>query len=131
MRYLVLGLLALLFLDLLFLFGCFGGPFNALQDIGHGPAAVGTEDLDGNDLGLLGDTVGLGSDRASNMSPMTIAIFILVADRDGSAPDSAAVKLFMFDVDTSVDNISCDYQRTHPKQAGWAVPVTPSPPRAS
>lgn len=39
-----------------------GSELDTTDDVRHGSRAVGLEDLDGDDIGLLGDTVILGGD---------------------------------------------------------------------
>jgi len=62
------------------------------------------------------------------MSSMTIAVFIFVASGDSSTPNSTTFKLFMFDIDTRIDDVSYPYQHV-PRRRN--LPVTPVPPRAS
>lgn len=48
------------------------------------------------------------------MSSMTVTVFVHIIGRYGLAPDRTALKLFMINVDTSVDNIYVDAFTTIP-----------------
>ena len=56
----------------------FRGPLDALHDIGHGTGAVGSENLDSIDIGLLGDTILLATNGTRAVSAVAIAIDVLV-----------------------------------------------------
>jgi hypothetical protein len=81
------------------------GPLNTLHDIGHGARAVGAEDLDGVDVGLLGDTVLLASNSAGAVGAVTVAILIGIAVGDGLAPVGAALEVDVLVVGASVDDV--------------------------
>ena len=80
-------------------------PRDAANDIGHGTTAVGAQDLDGDDVGLLGNAVLVRSDGASAVRTMAITILILVVGRNGLAPRRTTLEFNMVDVDTSVNNV--------------------------
>lgn len=82
------------------------GPFNTLDDIGHGTRAVGAEDLDSVHLGLLGHTVLLTGNSARAVSTVAIAVLILVTLRDGLAPVGTALKVDVVNVGASVNHVS-------------------------
>lgn len=85
-----------------------GGILDALEDVGHGPGAVGAEDLDGEEVGVLGDTVVGGGDGAGAVSAVAVAVDVLVVQRDGLAPGGAAAELLVVDVDARVDDVGVD-----------------------
>lgn len=83
-------------------------PDDTTDDIAHGTAAVAAEDLDGNDVRSLGDTVLARSDRASAVGTVAVAILIDVVLRNGLAPERATLELDMVDVDAGVDDVNID-----------------------
>lgn len=94
----LLGLLNLLKVRL-------SGVLDTLDDIRHGTRAVGTENLDGLDVSLLGDTVLLASDGTRAVSAVAVAVLVLIALRDGLAPGGTALKVDVVNVGASVDNV--------------------------
>lgn len=82
-----------------------GSPLNTLDNVGHGTGAVGAKNLDGVDVGLLGDTVLLASDGAGAVSAVTVAISILVTRGDGLSPLGTALEVDVVDVGAGVDNV--------------------------
>lgn len=84
--------------------GSVGGPLDTRDDTGVGARAIGTEDLDGDDIGLLGDTVGAAGDGASAVSSVAVAISVGGVGEVG-APAGTAAELGVADLDTSVDNV--------------------------
>jgi hypothetical protein len=95
----ILGSLGLLDVSL-------GGPLNTLDDIGHGTRAVGAEDLDSVDLGLLGHAVLLTSNSARAVGTVTVAVLVLVTLGDGLAPVGTALKVNVVNVGASVNHVS-------------------------
>lgn len=93
-----LGILGLLDVSL-------GGPLNTLDDIGHGARAVGAENLDGVDIGLLGHTVLLTGNSSRAVSTVTVAVLILVTLGDGLAPVGTALKVDVVNVGASVNHV--------------------------
>ena len=85
-----------------------GSPLNALDDIGHASRAVGAKDLDGVDLGLLGDAVLLTGDGTRAVGTVSVAVDILVARGDGGAPLGTTLEVDVVDVGASVDDIGID-----------------------
>jgi len=85
-----------------------GGHFDALHDVGHGARAVGTENLDGVDVGFLGDAVFLASNGARAVSTMSVAILISVALGNGLGPVRSALEVDVLDVGAGVDDIDVD-----------------------
>jgi len=101
--------LALTVLGLLGLLEMAGGSeLDTLDDVGHGTRAVGSEDLDGIDIGLLGNTVPLTGDGTRAVSAVTVAILIGIAGRDSLAPVSATLKVDVVDVGAGVDDVGID-----------------------
>ena len=96
-----LGLLDLLLVGL-------GSPVDSLDDIGHGARAVGAKNLDGIDVGLLGDTVLLTSDGAGAVSTMAVAILVGIAVGSSVTPLGTALKVDVLSVGTSVNNVGID-----------------------
>lgn len=101
--------LALTVLGLLLLLEMAGGSeLDTLDDVGHGARAVGSENLDGVDIGLLGNTVLLTGDSTGAVSAVTVAILIGIAGRDSLAPVGATLKVDVVDVGASVDDVGID-----------------------
>jgi hypothetical protein len=86
----------------------FCGILDTLYDIGHGSRAVGAEDLDGNNVGLLGDTVFLASNGTRAVSAVAVSILISIVDWDGLAPSGTALEVNVLNVGTGVDDIDID-----------------------
>lgn len=84
------------------------GENDARDDIRHGAGAVRTEDLDGDDIGGLSNTVLPGSDGTSTVSTVTVVVLIDIVLRNGLAPRGTALELGVVDVDTSVDDVNVD-----------------------
>ena len=103
---LVLGVLAGLLVGHRFGSG-FGSPGDTGDDVGHGTGASRTEDLDGDDVGALGDTVLGGGDRAGDVRTVTVEILVGVLG-DGFTPLGATLELDVVDVDSGVDNVGVD-----------------------
>ena len=80
-------------------------PLNTLHDVGHGARAVGSEHLDGVDVGLLGDTVLLASNSAGAVGAVTVAILISIAVGNGLAPVGAALEVDVLVVGSGVDDV--------------------------
>lgn len=85
-----------------------GGPFNTLDDIRHATATVASENLDGCDIGLLGNTeLGAGNGTRA-VSSVTVAILISIALRNGLAPFSTTFEIDVLNVGTGIDNVGVD-----------------------
>jgi hypothetical protein len=56
-----------------------GSPVVTVED-GRGGARLASEDLDGDDLCLLGDTVGPGSDGACDVGTVADGVDVLASD---------------------------------------------------
>lgn len=97
----LLGLLNLLDVRL-------GGVLNTLDDIGHGAGAVGAEDLDGLDVGLLGNTVLLTGDGTRAVSAVAVTVLVLITRRDGFAPGGTTLEVDVVNVGAGVDNVDID-----------------------
>jgi hypothetical protein len=85
-----------------------GGILNTLDDIGHGSGSVRSQDLDGNDLGLLGDTILLSTDSSGTVSSVSVSILIGIAYWDGLAPLGTALEVDVINVGTGVNNVDID-----------------------
>ena len=79
---------------------------NTSDDVTHGTTSVATKDLDGDDVGGLSDTIFGRSDGTGTVSTVTVAVLINVVLRNGSAPLRTALKFFVANVDTSVDDVN-------------------------
>jgi hypothetical protein len=82
-----------------------GGVLDTLDDIGHGAGAVGAEDLDGLDVGLLGDTVLLASNSARAVCSVSVAILVGITLGDGLSPRRTTLEVDVVDVGTGVDDV--------------------------
>ena len=82
-----------------------GGPLNALYYIGHGPRSVRSEDLDGVNIGLLGNTVLGAGDSTGAVSSVSISILISIVGWDGLTPVGAALKVNVLSVGSGINDI--------------------------
>lgn len=103
---LVLGVLALS-LERSGLTGRFGSPGDSSDDVGHGSGSSSSQNLDGNDSGLLGDTVLGRGDGTSDVGTVAVQVLVGVLGNRLS-PLGAALELGVVDVDTGVDNVGVD-----------------------
>lgn len=85
-----------------------GGPVDALDDIGHAAGAVGAEDLDSVDAGLLGDTVLLTGNGAGAVGAVAVAVLVGVTLGSSVTPLGTALEVDVGDVGASVNNIGID-----------------------
>ncbi|KAH3687453.1 hypothetical protein WICPIJ_001563 [Wickerhamomyces pijperi] len=85
-----------------------GSVFNTLDNVRHGTGTVGSQNLNSDDLSLLGNTVVLGTNGTSTVSTVTVTIDIGITRWDGLTPDSTAFKVVVRSVDTSVNDVGCD-----------------------
>lgn len=83
-------------------------PLNTRDDVAHRAATVRSEDLDGDNVRSLSDTIFGGSDGTRAVSTVTVAVLIDIILRDGLSPASASLELDVIDVDTGVDDIYVD-----------------------
>lgn len=81
------------------------GEFNTLDDISHGAGSVGSENLDGVDVSLLGNTVFLASDGTRAVSSVTVAIYILITSWDSLTPLGSALEINMLSVGSGVNDV--------------------------
>ena len=84
------------------------GILNTLDDVGHGAGAVGAENLDSNNIGLLGYTVLLASDSARAVSAVAVAILVRIVGWDGLAPGGTTLKVNVGDVGAGVNDVHID-----------------------
>jgi hypothetical protein len=82
-----------------------GGVLDTLDDVGHGAGAVGAEDLDGLDVGLLGDTVLLAGNSTRAVCSVSVAILIEITIGDSLAPRRTTLEVDVVDVGTGVDDV--------------------------
>ena len=80
-------------------------PLNALDDIGHGARAVGAENLDSVDVGLLGNTVLLAGNGTRAVGSVAVSILIGIALGDSLAPVSTALEVSVVNVGASVNHV--------------------------
>lgn len=85
-----------------------GSPLNTLDDVGHSAGAVGAEDLDGIDVGLLSNTVLLTGNSARAVSTVTVSILISIALGDSLAPVGATFKVNVRGVGAGIDDVRID-----------------------
>lgn len=83
-----------------------GGEFNTLDNVRHGTGAVRSKNLDGIDVGLLGNTILLSGNSSGAMSAVAITILILITRGNGLAPLGTSLKINVVDVGASVNDIS-------------------------
>lgn len=83
-------------------------PLHALDDVGVVALSVGVEDLDGDDLSALGDTVGGTGDGGSNVSAVAVQVSVLLAGDEAGSPGGAATKFRVAGSDTSVQDVDSD-----------------------
>jgi hypothetical protein len=82
-----------------------GGVLDTLNDVGHGAGAVGAQDLDGLDVGLLGDTVLLAGNSTRAVCSVSVAILIGIALRDGLSPRRTTLEVDVVDVGAGVNDV--------------------------
>ena len=86
-------------------FGVVGDEVDTGNDTRVGARTTGIEDLDSVKLGLLGHTVGLGSDRTSAVGTVTVSVRVLTITSIVGEEGSTALKLGVGSVDASVNDI--------------------------
>lgn len=84
------------------------GIVDTSNDVGHGAGSVGAQDLDGDNVGLLGDTIGSAGNGSGAVSTVAVVICIRVVGGDGLTPLGSALELVVFSVDTGVDDKDSD-----------------------
>lgn len=75
--------------------GVLGDEVDTSDDAGEGAGAGGVQDLDGEELGVLGDTVGGAANGASNVSAVAVAVSVGGVDDVASPRSTAAEVLFL------------------------------------
>lgn len=80
------------------------GEVHTTDDTGGSARSVGVEDLDGEELSLLGDTVGLGADGAGNVGAVAITVSVVIVG-EVLEPLGAALEFGVLGVNTGVDNV--------------------------
>ena len=82
-------------------------PLNTLNDTGGGTGTVITENLDTDESGLLGNTVGVATDGTGNVGTVTVAVAVGTASDVGTDGGTAA-EVVVGGADTGVNNIDSD-----------------------
>lgn len=85
--------------------GLLRSPGDTCNDIGHGSATIGTEDLDGDEVCLLGDTILARSYSTGAVRTMTVSILIYIVDWDSFPPGCATLELLVVNVDTGINDV--------------------------
>ena len=88
--------------------GLFSSPQNATNDVSHGTTSVGAQDLDGDEVDGLRNTVLPRTNGTGAVGPVTVSVFVDVILRDSLAPGGATFELDVIDVDTGVDDVNVD-----------------------
>ena len=70
--------------------GIGGNEVDASDDTGGAAGAVGAENLDGVELGLLSDTIGGGADGAGNVGAVAVTVGVGAVDKVGGEGGTAA-----------------------------------------
>ena len=81
------------------------GPQDTTNDISHGTTSVGTQDLDGDEVDSLGNTVLARTNGTGTVGPVTVAVLVDVILGNGLAPGGATLELGVVDVDTGIDDV--------------------------
>eukprot|EP00128_Syssomonas_multiformis_P004250 Colp12_sorted_trinity150504_noHs@22417 len=87
--------------------GVVSGPLDTLNNPVNGARATSVEDLDGNSVSLLGNTVGGAEDGASAVGAVAVVVSGCAAS-GVNAPGGTALDLVVLEVDASVDHINVD-----------------------
>jgi hypothetical protein len=83
-------------------------PQDTGNNVAHSATSVGTQDLDGNQVDSLGNTILARTNGTSAVGSVTITVLIDVILRDGLAPRGPTLKLDVVDVDTGIDDVHVD-----------------------
>lgn len=84
------------------------GPIYTIDDVRHTSATVGTEHLDGDDIGSFCDSIFTRSNSSGAVSSVTVTVLVDVVLRNGLSPRCPTFELDVFDVDTSVNDVDID-----------------------
>lgn len=85
--------------------GVGGDKVHAGNDTGVGAGAVGVEDLDGVEVGLLGNTIGGATDGTGDVSAVAVAIGVEAITGVVGEPGSTATEVGVGSVNTGVDDV--------------------------
>ena len=105
--------------------GVFSSPQNATNDVSHGTTPVGTQNLDGDEVDGLRNTVLPRTNGTGAVGPVTISVLVDVILRDSLSPGGATFELDVIDVDTGVDDVNVDALA-----AGWVVFIESKGPKS-
>lgn len=88
--------------------GVGGDPVDAGNDTGVGAGTVVSKDLDGNDGGLLCDSIGGAGNGSSDVGSVAVGVGVAGSGDGVVAPDGAATKVVVGGQDTGVDDVGID-----------------------
>lgn len=88
--------------------GVGGDPVDAGNDTGVGAGTVVSKDLDGNDGGLLCDSICSAGNGSSDVSSVAVGVRVAGSGDGVVAPDGAAAKIVVGGQDTGVDDVGID-----------------------
>ena len=89
--------------------GCLvSSPEDTTDNISHCTTSAGTQNLDGDEVCSLGNTILARTDGTGTVSPMTVSILVDIILRNCLAPGSASLELEVVNIDTSVDHVHID-----------------------
>ena len=83
----------------------FNGPQNTGNDIGRGTASVGTQNLDRNEVGGLGNAVLARTNGTGAVGSVTVGVLVDVMLGDGFSPRGATLELGVVDVNADVYDV--------------------------
>ena len=83
-------------------------PQNTANDVSHGTTSIRTQDLDGNQVGSLRNTVLARTNGAGAVGTVTVPVFVDVILRDGLPPGGTMLELDVVNVDASIDDVDVD-----------------------
>ena len=81
-------------------------PAHTADNIRHGATSVGAKDLDGDNVGLLRNTILTGSNSASAVGTVPIPVFINIIQGHSLSPGCTTFEFSVVDVDTGVDDVN-------------------------
>lgn len=78
------------------------------DDVGQGSTSVIAQDLDGDQIHALGDTILSRSDRSRTVTSVSVPIKVLGTTRDCLSPPRTAFEFNVGNVDSRVDDVDVD-----------------------
>jgi hypothetical protein len=82
-----------------------GGKLDTSNNVGHGSGTVRSKDLDGDDVGLLGNTVLGATNSTRTVGSVTVSILVGIARGNSLTPLGSASEVVVSDIDTGVNNV--------------------------